>query len=146
LSRAPARSSTSARAAAKGGFLSFGPLQAGKLFIFEPLDFALGEPDLVLEGLCLGGRGHSVALGLETGSFLLVAGYFLFEAAPQRFFAVKRIVCGSSIFLRGFHGGVGLRDFGRQGTQRLGEAGALQVHVLQLYEVFNLSLHPWNEV
>jgi len=36
----------------------------------------------------------------------------------------------------------GLRDFSGQGARGLRKAGAFQLHRLQLYEIFNVCLHP----
>lgn len=41
---------------------------------------------------------------------------------------------------------MGPGNFCRQGTQGEGEAGTLQIDFLQLYEIFNVRLHPWDEV
>jgi hypothetical protein len=42
--------------------------------------------------------------------------------------------------------GLGLGDFGRQRARFMGQSCALQLHRLQLYEVFNMRLHPCYEV
>jgi hypothetical protein len=39
-----------------------------------------------------------------------------------------------------------LRDFRRQGFDRGVHARALQIHALQLYEIFDMGLHPFQQV
>jgi hypothetical protein len=46
----------------------------------------------------------------------------------------------------GGEGSLSFGDFRRQGAGNLGQASSLQLHRLQLYEVFNVFLHPLNEV
>jgi hypothetical protein len=48
--------------------------------------------------------------------------------------------------LRGGQSSRSLSDFCRQGASSEGEPGTLQIYMLQLYEVFNVFLHPCQEV
>jgi hypothetical protein len=100
----------------------------------------------VLDGRCLFGVLYGVKLGAEAGGLLAVSGDLAVQPGAQGFFAVQGIGGGGGLALGGGERGLGLGDFGRQGARGKGEAGTLQIDALQLYEVFNVRLHPCYEV
>ena len=124
------------------GFLGLGALQAGVFVVFQPLDFRVNELDFVVDGVGLGRGGDGVALGAQLAGFLPVAGGLALLAGTEVFFARQRIGSGGSGLLRGFQGGIGLGDLGRESPKGLGKACSLQVEGLQLYQVFDVLLHP----
>jgi hypothetical protein len=126
----------------EGGFLGFGALQTGKLLAFQALGFGLGKLELMLAGLGLIGGGDGVLLGAVTGGFLAVGGNLAVEACAERFLAAEGGGGLGGHALGSGKGGLSLGDFSRQGARGLRKAGVLQLHSLQLYEIFNVRLHP----
>jgi len=96
----------------------------------------------VVDGLGLCGGGDGVQLNAEAGHFLPVGGDFAIQAGAERFFAAESIGSLGREALSRIEGGLGLGDFRGQGANGLCQAGALQFHSLQLYEIFNVLLHP----
>ena len=127
-------------------FLGLGAFQAGELLGFQALGLGLGKVKLVLHGVSLGGGGEGVLLGAITDDLLAVGGDLAIEAAAERFFAAEGGRSLSSLTFGGCEGSLSLGDFSRQGAGDVGEASSFQLHRLQLYEVFNVLLHPFIEV
>jgi hypothetical protein len=130
----------------KYGFLSFGALQAGEGLVFKALGFGLGKVELVLVSRGLVGGVEGFLLGAVTGSLLAVGSNLALQAGAERFLAAEGGGGLGSQALGGGEGGFSLGDFSRQGARGLRKAGTIQFHRLQLYEIFNMRLHPRNEV
>ena len=124
------------------GFLGLGALQAGEGLVFHALGLGLGKVKLMLVGLGLIVFGEGVLLVAVAGSLLAVGGDLAIQAGTERFLAAE---CGGGLgglTLCGGKGGLGLGNLSRQGAGGLGKARAFQLNRLQLYEIFNLRLHP----
>ncbi len=128
------------------GLLGFSALQAGELLVFQAIGFGGFKGDFVLDGGGLLGGFHCIELRAEAGGFLAVAGDLAFQAGAQGLLAAECVRGFGGLVLRLGQYGLGLGDFGRQGARGEGYAGALQIHFLQLYEIFNVRLHLCYEV
>lgn len=124
------------------GLLPFGALQAGIFFVLKPFDLQLGEPYLVFNGLGLRWSLHRVQLSAEVGSFLAMSVDLAIHAGAQRVLAAQRGRSLGCLPLYLGQRGLGLDKFGGQCSRRLRQARPLQICILQLYEVFNVRLHP----
>ena len=125
----------------EGGLLRLSALEAGELLVFKALGLGLREFDLVLDGLSLGGGGDGVELGAEAGDLLAVAGDLAIELGAEGIFAREGAGGFSGLTLGGGQLSGGLGNRSGQGAGGLGDAGALQIHFLKFYEMFNLGLH-----
>jgi hypothetical protein len=130
----------------ENGFLSFGALQAGEGLVFKALGFGLGKVELVLAGRDLIGGVEGVLLGAVTGCLLAVSSNLALQASAERFLVAEGGGGVGGQALGSGEGSLGLGNFSRQGARGLRKAGTIQLHRLQLYEIFNLRLHPRNEV
>ncbi len=128
------------------GFLGLGAFQAGELLAFQALDFGLGKVELVLDGFGLGGGGEGVLLGAITDKLLAVGGNLAIEATAKRFLAAEGGRSLAGLAFDGSEGSLSFGDFRRQSAGSVGQASSFQLHRLQLYEVFNMLLHPLIEV
>lgn len=91
-------------------------------------------------------RLHVVQLQSESCSLLLVPCNLALQPSPQSLFPAQPIACLSGLPLGRGQGVLCLRNLSRQSSQLCPQARALQLHFLQLYEVFNVLLHPYLEV
>lgn len=130
----------------EGGLKSISALKAAEGFVVETFNLGVGEADFVFHGFSLCGGGDGIELGAEAGGFLAVAGDLTLEPGAERVFVAERGRGFGGFALGGGEFGGGLGDLSGQGAQGLGDAGALQIYLLQLYEMFNMRLHPWIEV
>jgi len=130
----------------KSGFLGLSALQAGDFFVFKAIGFRRDKADFVLDGFSLRGSGDGVELDFEACSLLAVSRNLALQPRAQRFLAVERIGGLGGLALGVGQRGFSLDNFDGQGAYGQREAGALQIHCLQLYEVFNVCLHPCQEV
>ena len=119
-------------------FLGLGALQAGEVFALQPLGFGIGESDFVLDGRGLLRSLYGVELGAEARDLLAMRCNLAIEPRAQQFFPRQRIGSVGGMALGRGESCRALCDFGGERAQRQGKASALQIHVLQLYEVFNL--------
>jgi hypothetical protein len=71
-----------------------------------------------------------------------MSGNFAIEAGAEGLFAIEQIGSDCRLTLGGFKRSFGLGSFARQTPQSERNATTLQIHCLQLYEIFNLRLHP----
>jgi len=131
---------------AKRGFLGISALQAIELFGFQAVGLGGFKGDFVFDGLSLLGGFYGIELDAEARCLLAVGGDLAIEARAQRFLAAERGRGFGGYALGLSEGGLSLHDFGWQCAHGDGEAGSLQIHVLQLYEIFNMRLHLCNEV
>jgi hypothetical protein len=130
----------------EGGFLGFGALHAGEGLIFQALGLGLGKVELVLVGLGLIGGGEGVLLCAVANDLLTVGSDLALQASAEGVLAAE---CGGGLgghVLCGGKCGLSQGDFSRQGARGLSKAGVLQLHGLQLYEIFNVRLHLCYEV
>jgi len=123
-------------------FLRFRALQAGELLIFKALGFRGREGDFVFDGFSLCRGLHGIKLGAEARRLLSMSGNFAIEAGAEGLFAIEQIGSDCRLTLGGFKRSFGLGSFARQTPQSERNATTLQIHCLQLYEIFNLRLHP----
>ena len=130
----------------EGGFLGFSALEAGELLVFKASCLRGFEGDFVLDSGGLLGGFDGVELGAKAGDFLAVGGDVAIETGAEGLLAADGGGGFSRLELGGVEGGLGLGDLSRQSAEAEGQAGTLQVDVLQLYEIFNLRLHPCYEV
>jgi len=128
------------------GFLRLAALQAGELLVFQALGLLQGKLQLVLDGGGLRGVGDRILLDAEAGSLLAVAGDLALQAGAQRILAAEGGGSLGGVALGGGQRRFGLGDLRGQRARRLRQPGTLQIHSLQLYEVFNVRLHPCQEV
>jgi len=96
----------------------------------------------VLDGFSLCRGLHGVKLGAEARRLLSMSGNFAIEAGAKGLFATEQVGGDSRLALGGCERGLGLGGFSRQTPQSERNAATLQIHCLQLYEIFNLRLHP----
>lgn len=96
----------------------------------------------MLDGDGLLGGLDDVKLGAESDGLLTVGCDFAIETGAEGFFAAEGGGGFSRLALGSGKGGFGLGDFGGKGAQRERKTSALEVDTLQLYEGFNLRLHP----
>lgn len=125
----------------EGGLLQLSAFEAGELLVFKAFCFGVGEFDFVLDGFGLGGGGDGVKLSAEAGDFLAVAGDIAIELGAEGVFAGECAGGFSSLALGGGQLRGGLGYFSGECAGGLGDAGALQIDLLELYEMFNLRLH-----
>ena len=126
----------------EGGFLGFSSLQAQELVIFKTLGFRGREGDFVLDGRSLFRGLDGVKLDAEACRFLSMRGDFAIEAGAKGLFAAEQIGGDSGLTFGGCQRGLGLGGFSRQTSQSERDTITLQIDCLQLYEIFNLWLHP----
>ncbi len=100
----------------------------------------------MLHGCGLGGGGDGVLLGAIAGGFFAVGVNLAIEAGAERVLAAEDVGGLCRLTLGRGQRGLGLGDFRRQNARGLGKPGTFQFHRLQLYEVFNVLLHPCIEV
>ena len=130
----------------EGGFLGFSALQAGESLVFQALGLGHGKVELVLVGRGLIGGGEGVLLVAIAGGLLTVSGDFALHAGAEGVFAAEGGGSLGGLALGGGEGGLGLRNFCRQGARGQCKGGTLQLHRLQLYEIFNVRMHLCYEV
>ena len=92
--------------------------------------------NLVLDGGSLLGCLDRVELGAEVSSLLAMGRNFPVETRAQGFFVAEGLRSLGCPCLTGGKSGVGLGEFGGQGTCFLSDASTVQLYGLQLYEVF----------
>jgi len=126
----------------KYGFLSFGALQAGEGLVFKALGFGLGKVEFVLDSRGLVGGVEGFLLGVVTGGLLTVGSDLALQASAERFLVAEGGGGFGGQALGSGEGSLGLGNFSRQGARGLRKAGTFQFNRLQLYEIFNLRLHP----
>ncbi len=114
--------------------------------VFKALGFGLGKVEFVLDSHGLIVFGEGVLLGAVTGCLLAVGSNLVLQAGAERFLAAESGGGFGSQALGSGEGGLDLGNFSRQGARGLRKAGTFQLHRLQLDEIFNMGLHPLNEV
>jgi hypothetical protein len=100
----------------------------------------------VLDGLGLRGSCEVVLLSAKARGLLAVGVDFAIKPGTERILAAERGGGLGNLALSGGKRGSSLIDFCRQGERILRQAGSFQLHRLQLYESFNLRMHPCYEV
>jgi hypothetical protein len=100
----------------------------------------------VFDGLGLIGGFDGVELIAKADSLLALSSDLAVQAGAERVFAGKCIRSFGGLALGRNEKRLGVRDLSRQGESCLIKEGPLQLDRLQLYQVFNLLLHPLYEV
>jgi hypothetical protein len=101
--------------------------------------------NLVLDSGSLLGSLDRVKLGAEVSSLLAMGRNFPVESRAQGFFSAERLRGLGCPRLTGGKSGVGLGEFGGQGTCFLSDASTVQLNGLEFYEVFSELLHLCQE-
>lgn len=99
----------------------------------------------MLDSGSLLGSLDRVKLGAEVSSLLAMGRNFPVESRAQGFLGAEGLRGRGGPRLTGGKSGVGLREFGRQGTRFLSDASTVQLYGLQFYEVFSELLHLCQE-
>jgi len=88
------------------------------------------------------GRLDDVKLGTEANALLAVRGDLAIKTGAERFFPREGRGGFGGLAFGGSKSGFRLGYLSRKGAQSERDASALEVSVLQLYEIFDFSLHP----
>jgi len=99
----------------------------------------------VLDSGSLLGSLDRVKLGAEVSSLLAMGRNFPVESRAQGFFSAERLRGLGCPRLTGGKSGVGLGEFGGQGTCFLSDASTVQLNGLEFHEVFSELLHLCQE-
>ena len=122
-----------------------GPFHAGQLFVFQPINLVRRESNLVLDRVRLFRRLDVVELRAESSRLLLVPGDLAFQPGPKSLFPAQGVARLRGLFLGRAQRAQCLRNLTRELAQLFAQPYAFQFHALQLYQVFNVCLHPYSK-
>lgn len=99
------------------GFLSFRPLQAGKILGFKAFGFGFGKMEFMFQGRSLLGSGDGILLGTAARSFFAMGVDFAVKAGAKRLFRAKGSLDLDDVGFGSRQCSSRLDHFGWQGTQ-----------------------------